>query len=364
MLARGWFRIILLYDIAESIDLEKLKGLLGPRAEAVRSVFPRGTPQYVRFERAPIVEPGEPIDLGGAHRLACSIKYYGFAAVVVEMEEPFECQWSEMPAAGARWMDAAILEPYAREMLKRHLERVAPAVSRPTRDWLQEGYFVVDLREVEGEGGERPTAAQLLKEHGEEIVKLVRGETVALAERAAEEVLQSSLSYYRSDLVVVGASAALVFDRSEDAAATIQVLEYARMQLLEFRYYDRLMTQVLADVYAALERKRNVLFSRWTLPREAQRVNTIRLDVMELTERIDTAIKFVSDAYYVRIYQLAASRMGVPSYRNLVEAKLRTVGELYDFMMDQFHEARSFILEFAIVALFTLDILLLLLKGQ
>jgi hypothetical protein len=54
-----------------------------------------------------------------------------------------------------------------------------------------------------------------------------------------------------------------------------------------------------------------VLLSRRTLPREAQRFNTIRLDVMDLTERIDNAIKFVSDIYYARVYRLAATRMGV-----------------------------------------------------
>lgn len=360
MVARGSFRTIFLYDVAESIDLDRLQGLLGPRAEAVKTGFPRRTPEYVRFERAPIVEPGEPIELSSGERVTCSIKYYAFAAVVVEMETPFECEWNELPTRSSRWSDAAVLEPKAREMVRRHLNEVAGAVNRPTGEWLSEAYFAVDLREVEAGEGERPTAAQLLASHRNEIAQLVRGETAELAPSAAEEVLQGSLSYYPSDLVVIGSSAALVFDRSEDAAATIQVLEYARMQLLEFRYYDALMTRVLSDVYAALERKRNVLFRRWGLSGEAKRVNRIRLDVMELTERIDNAIKFVSDAYYVRVYQLGATRMGVPAYRNLVDGKLRTAGELYDSMMDQFNEARSFVLEVAIVILFVLDIVLLL----
>jgi uncharacterized Rmd1/YagE family protein len=81
---------------------------------------------------------------------------------------------------------------------------------------------------------------------------------------------------------------------------------------------------------------------------------------MDLTERIDNAIKFVSDIYYARLYRLAATRMGVPDYRSLVDEKLRTVGELYDVMVDQFNEARSFIVEFAIAILALLDVILLL----
>ncbi|HEV2385709.1 MAG TPA: hypothetical protein VGS20_00500, partial [Candidatus Acidoferrales bacterium] len=91
----------------------------------------------------------------------------------------------------------------------------------------------------------------------------------------------------------------------------------------------------------------------------AKRLNTIRLDVMDLTERIDNAIKFVSDIYYARVYQMAAARMGVPEYHNLVEKKLGTVGELYDFMMDQFTEARSFVLEVLVAILALLDVILL-----
>jgi hypothetical protein len=117
---------------------------------------------------------------------------------------------------------------------------------------------------------------------------------------------------------------------------------------------------LLSDVYDALERRRNVLFSRWSVPRDARRFNTIRLDVMELTERVDNAIKFVSDVYYARLYRLASTRMGVPDYRNLVDEKLRTVGELYDVMIDQFNEARSFAIEVAVAILVLLDVILLL----
>jgi hypothetical protein len=232
-------------------------------------------------------------------------------------------------------------------------------VVRPHKVWLQESYLVVTLQEVRQDGAGRLTATDLTSTHGKDIAQLVAGEVVPLAPKMTEEVLQATLSYSASDLVAIGPAAALVYDQSEDALATTQVLEYARMQLLEFRYYDGLMTGLLSDVYDALDRKRNVLFSRWSLPRESQRFNTIRLDVMELTERIDNAIKFVSDTYFATLYRVAATRMGVPGYRRLVDEKLKTVGELYNFMMDQFNEARSFLVEVGIAILAVLDVILL-----
>jgi len=366
VLLRGCFRLLFLYDVAEAIDLRRLRELLGPRGGPVKGVFPRRTPEYVRFEEAPIIEHIEPLNLGGGQRVACSLKYYSFAAVVVQLEVPFEGEWSNVLAQASRWIDATEIDSHAREIARRHLEQVAPAVIHPTPEWLSESYFITNFAQAIKLGGEAAKADELLADHSSEIVQLVRGEFTPLAPKTAAEILEASVSYYPTDLVVIGSTAAVIYDRAEDASASFQVLEYAKMQLLEFRYYDGLMTRLLSDVYDTLETKRNLLLQRWSLPREAERFNTIRLDVMELTERIDNAIKFVSDVYYARLYRIAAARLGVNDYRNLVDEKLRTMAELYDFMVNEFNESRSFVLELAITVMALLDVVLfaiLLAKG-
>ena len=359
MQIRGLFRLLFLYDVAESIDLEKLRGLPGSRGGSAGQAFPRRTPGYVRFEHPPIIEPAEMVMVCPGVNAACPVKYYAFGAIVIQVELPFECDWKSLIEQGARWMEASDVEPIVRALARRRLDQIRPAIYRPTEDWLQESYLVVEIHEARDPDGEQPAADDLLVSHGAEIVQLIRGETLSLAPKSVEEALQVSLSYYPSDLVVIGSHGAVVYDGAEDAAAVTQVLEYAKMQLLEFRYYDRFMTRVLADFYTVLDKKRNVLFSRWSQPRQAQRFNTIRLDVMDLTERIDNAIKFVSDIYYARVYRLAATRMGVQEYRNLVEQKLHTFGELYDSIVDQYHDTRSFVIEVLVAILAVLDVIFL-----
>ncbi len=359
MQLRGVFRLLFLYDVAESIDLGKLRTLLGKRGGSAEQAFPRRTPGYVRFEHPPIVEPAEVVSVCPGVDASCPVKYNSFGAIVIQAEMPFETDWESLVEQGARWMDAPDVEPRIRDLARRRLEQIGSAVNRPTEDWLQESYLVIEIHEIRDAQGKQPSAEEIVASHGGELVRLIRGETLAFAPKSIEEALQVSLSYYPSDLVVIGSHGAVVYDGAEDAAAVTQVLEYAKMQLLEFRYYDRFMTRVLSEFYNALERKRNVLISRWTLPREAQRFNTIRLDVMDLTERIDNAIKFVSDIYYARVYRLAATRMGVQDYRNLVDQKLHTFGELYDFMVDQFNETRSFVLEVLVAILAVLDVIFL-----
>jgi hypothetical protein len=253
---------------------------------------------------------------------------------------------------------ATELENRATELLRAALVRITPALIKPYETWLSEDYHIIHLYEIIEANGRALPSSELLSVHAQKIAQLVRGESLFLSDAERQEVLQSSISYSQTDLLVVGWTGALVYGSLEGVAATIQLLEYANTQLLEFRYYDGLLTTVLGSVYRFLEHKGGLL-TAWRLSREAARVNTIRLDVMELTERVDNAIKFLSDMFYARLYGLIAAKVGVPDYRRLVDQKLRTAGELYRFMVDQFNQSRSFVLEMTVVIILLIEIVFL-----
>lgn len=90
MRLRGLFRLLFLYDVAESIDLGKLRNLLGARGGTAEQGFPRRTPGYVRFEEAPIVEPAETITVCPGFSAACPVKYYSFGAIVIQVGELYD----------------------------------------------------------------------------------------------------------------------------------------------------------------------------------------------------------------------------------------------------------------------------------
>ena len=90
------------------------------------------------------------------------------------------------------------------------------------------------------------------------------------------------------------------------------------------------------------------LFSRWHLARDAEHLNHLRLDITELTERADNAIKS---------YRLAALQVGAGEYRSLVDQKLRIAGELYEFMVNEFREARGFVLELLVIVILIVEII-------
>jgi hypothetical protein len=255
-----------------------------------------------------------------------------------------------------RWIAAPEIEKCTSELIRTHLERARPALIQPYQSWLSEDYYVIHLREVLDADGNPMSASTILATRGGEIAQIVRGDSQRLAEPERNEALQSSLSYYPNDLLVVGWVAALVYDTPEGAMPALQLLEYANTQLLEFRHYDDLLTRVLGDVYKMLEHKGGLL-RRWKMAGQAERLNTMRLDVIELTERTDNAIKFLSDMFYARAYRVAAAKVGVTDYRNLVEQKLRIAGDLYDFMVNEFHQARAFVLEAMVVAILIIELI-------
>ena len=351
----GSFRALLLYDVAEEFDVDELRRLLGAEPPARSPGFKLSAPGYVRFERPPLLETCERIHLATGESANASLRYFDYGVVSLEIDLPFETDWPGLIALSNRWIEAGEVEQRGLKRVRDRLAGLASAMRKPYAEWIDEAYYVVDLSEVHEPGGARLTAQDLLAQYGREISLVIRGETQPLSESEQREVLASSLSYYPTDLLVVGWLAAIVYDTPEGAAPLIQLLEYANTQLLEYRRYDEILTALLKDAYAALER-RGGFFSRWRLARDAEQLNRLRLDITELTERADNAIKFLSDMFYARAYRLAAAKVGAGDYRSLVDQKLHIAGELYEFMVNEFREARGFFLELLVIVILIIEL--------
>jgi hypothetical protein len=351
----GSFHALLLYDVAEEFDVAELRKLLGAEPPARSPGFKLPAPGYVRFERPPLTETYEPIHLATGETASANLRYFDYGVVSLEIELPFATDWPGLIALSNRWIESGEVEQRSFKRVRDRVASLAAALRKPYAEWIDEVYYVIHLREVDGPDGARLTGQDLLAQYGREMSQVIRGETQPLSEAEQKEVLSSSVSYYPTDLMVVGWLAALVYDTPEGAAPLIQLLEYANFQLLEYRRYDEILTALLKDTYAALER-RGGFFSRWRLARDARQLNRLRLDVTELTERADNAIKFLSDMFYARAYRLAAAKVGAGDYRSLVDQKLRIAAELYEFMVSEFREARGFFLEVLVIVILIIEL--------
>lgn len=344
--------VFALYDVCEEIDLAELVRVLGLKP-GQRS-FKHSAPEYVRFQRAPVESQFTVDAIPGFPPMTGRIKYYDYGVVSLVFEASFQGSWEEMVDSASRWFASTDFEIYAESVAHRKLSGADAALIHPYTNWLSEDYFVFHVESMEGS----PNAADVLTKHGSDIARVVRGDRKELSSQEGDEVLRGSISYYPNDLVIVGWNAAFIYDTKAGAETAIQLIEYANSQLLEFRHYDELLSQELVAVDRSLQR-RGGLFSKWRLGREASRLQAVAVEITELVERADNAIKFLSDMFSARLYRLAADKIGVQDYKRLVNQKLHTAEALYEFLSRQFHEGRGFALELMVVVILIIELIFL-----
>jgi hypothetical protein len=349
----GSVLVLIQFDVSEELRLDQLQQAVDARTVQQPNIK-HSVPAYVRYQRPPVVGPLDPLILSGGERLEGEIKYYDYGVVSVIYQLAFSGDWESLVQLASRWVwdvdFAARVEPIVRQ----RLERNPAALIKPYTRWLSEDYFIFHVR---NEAAPQP-AADLEREHGLQIAQIVRGDRMQLSPGECAEVLQSRISYYSTDLAVIGWNAAFLYDSAAGAETAIQLLEYANSQLLEFRHYDELLTGILSNVYQSLESNRGFP-ARWRMARRATRLHTVLLDIAELTERADNSIKFLSDMFAARLYRLASTKVGVPDYKDLVAQKLKTAEDLYHDMIEQFNQARGFFLEIVVILILLVELVYL-----
>jgi hypothetical protein len=343
---------MLLYDVCEEIRLDELRDLLA--AQRQRPAFKHPAAQQVRVEHPPVLEPLAPITLDNGESVEAQVKYYDYGVVSIIFQRPFSGDWPKLVELSSSWISGSELERHAAQIVREKLKRAMPALIKPYQDWLSEDYYIFLLTSIEGS----PTAGDLIARHGGEISRTVRGELGWLSSGEQAEVLQSSISYYPNDVAIIGWNASVVYDTPAGAETAIQILEYANSQLLEFRHYDDYLTGELAAAYRLLDRGTGLL-ARWRLAHAASKLHAVTLEVTELAERVDNAIKFLSDMFSARLYRIAAVKVGVPDYKDLVNQKLGTARDLYAFMVEQFQHSRAFVLEVMVVIILVIELVFL-----
>jgi hypothetical protein len=356
-LLTGVVLVLVQFDVCEEIRLDRLREIVGARTIA-QPQPKHPSPEHVRYERPPVVEAVDELVLESGERLSGEVKYYDYGVLSVVFELPFAGDWDRLVGLASRWVWDVDFSAHARRIARAKVERCSAAMQKVYQEWLSEDYLIFHVREMTGS----PTAKALVAEYGGKITQVVRGDTMPLAEGEIAEVLQSRISYYATDLAVIGWNAAFLYDTTAGAETAIQLLEYANSQLLEFRHYDELLTRELERVYVRLEEGTGT-WARWRLAREATHLQALLLEVNELTEHADNAIKFLSDMFSARLYKLAAAKVGVPDYKDLVTQKVKTAEELYRFMVDQFNQSRAFFLELTVVIILVIE-LVYLFKGR
>jgi hypothetical protein len=350
----GHVTAFFLFDVSDAIDLQRLGSQIDASVAARLATKP-ATPTYLQYQQPPLTLDGAVIGAGEVNGCRVRFKAFDYGVISVALTQALPDTWDQLMTVGPQWQDNPRLSEEAERLCGNLVTRIGVAVSGRHEPALTEDYVVFTI--LADQAG---PADQLLNAHGMEIARLLRGERESLSFQERDEVLRHRISYYPTDAVIPTWSSALVYDTESGAPGVLEILEFVNSQLLEFRYYDQLLDAELTRTYAALQMDswRPTLLSR-RYSRAARHIHSLFIDVNELTDRAENALKIAGDVYAARVFGLAAARLGLDQWKANVRDKLKTVDDIYRFAVEQAAIARGEFLELTVVILILLEIVLL-----
>jgi hypothetical protein len=349
----GSITALYLFDVAQSIDVVGVKARLGGQASVARLDDKTPGPPRVQYLEPPVVVDGQAFGCAELDGFRVRAKFYDYGVISLMLARPFSGSWPDLVSLGQTLIESEQLEQHAAKACQQIVSRIAPALSGQRASFLDEDYLVFSVHEL----AEPVPAETLLTTHGPQIAQLLRGERQALSGQEREEVLRHRLSYLTDDLVIPAWNAAFVYDSEAASRSAIEIFEFANSQLLEFRYHDDQLDSELTRIYSQLQRPRWLdRFAGRRYTRAATQLHSLFIEVNELTDRMENAVKFVGDIYLARLFGSVAARLGLDRWKRNVDEKLKTLDDIYRFAVEETGMSQGNILELVIVLILIIEL--------
>jgi hypothetical protein len=293
----------------------------------------------------------------GTVQASGEVTIFDFAAVSVALRVPFRLCASDLSRLADDLAAPESLVRLARQAIEPLYHQLLPAIDDPAWSPFSEEYFVFQLPLEKP----LPSVSALLGEHAGWLASLVRLETEALSPEEVAEALRLRISYTANDLFVADWPAAVLID--SDCDETLQVIELANVQLLEYRNIDTRLDGNLATAYKLIHGLRRSWLPLWqTQARPLRVLGDLRVEATDLFERTGNVLKLVGDQYLARVYRVLVSRFHLQEWENSIRGKLEVLEDIYQTLADQAGTYRAELLEVLVVILIVLEIILALFR--
>jgi hypothetical protein len=353
----GTLHLYVAFDWGDEVDLERARQLVP--AEVHELPRRRRTPPSIAYRPPPLrfrlapVALGLPVGDGAPAEAEATV--FDFAAVSVAFRVPLR-----LPLADLLRLAGALAEPEpihaaARAAIAPLHARLLPAVRDPAwRDDLSEEYFVFRLPP----GDPLPEVYPPV-ERGAWLAGLLRLEPGPLSDEEVTEALRLHLRYSPDDLFVPDWAAAVLIDAEPGCNETLQVIELANVQLLEYRNIDGRLDANMMGAYRLVHEARQGRLRFWrSYDQPLRALGELKVEANDLFERTGNVLKLVGDQYLARVYGLLAARLHLREWESSIQRKLDVAEGIYGVVSDQANAHRTEFLELVVIFLIVLEIVL------
>ncbi len=351
----GLLHIHVAFDWGDEVNLARVRQL----RETSGHPLPRRrrTPTSFEYRPLPVRFVLEPVSLElpevGPGLSPMEATIFDFAGVSVALHRPFALDAAALTRLAGYLADPEVVVRTVRQAVEPLYEQLRPAIQDAQFSPLSEEYFVFQLPP----DVPQPPAA-LMHDHAGWLAGLVRLEAGPLSAEEIAEALRRHLSYSPDDLAVADWAAAVLLD--QDCDETLQAIEFANLQLLEYRHIDNRLDDNLAtasELMRPAPRRRRHPFGH-PHGHALTVLGELKVEATGLFERTSNVLKLIGDPYLARVYRMLAQRFHLQQWEASIHRKLEVLEGIYQVLSDQAATLRGEAMEMIVIVLITLEIVL------
>ena len=159
---------------------------------------------------------------------------------------------------------------------------------------------------------------------------MLRFELESLSEDQHNEILDSAIGYFRGDLIIVDIDATFAYD--DEFEEIKDFFEFANIQQLELRYFDRFLDEQLNRIYEEgvqkLSIKSYLPFIGILASDPVGDLGKLKADISVITERLESSIKIAGEPYFSELYELLVKKLDLKNWRSAIDRKLAIIHDV------------------------------------
>lgn len=331
------------FDVGEDINLEKVR-----QSDAI-TLRPLTLPKYFKNYHIPLeIELPESQE----NSRCLGVKIHNFGAISLTYKIPFTDSLDNVRKNLDKIDDQ--FEAQSLHDASLVFERIKHLISKAKFYQMLASYVVI---QVDPEPEKIDTV--FLKENfGSIIASALRFETESLSEHQKNEILASAIGYFRGDLIVVDTEASFVYD--EEWQDILDLFEFANIQQLELRYFDKVLDSHLNMIYE--DKDRAIPFTSY-LPfisiknkGPVDELGKLKVDISVITERLEGSIKLAGEPYYSELYEILVDKLDLKGWQEAVNKKLSIILDIRSVLQGKINSIKEDILNVLIIILIFIEL--------
>jgi len=332
------------FDIGDDVNFDRIE-----HTRAI-TTLPKSWPKYFKNYHIPLtVELPHPHS--DSHCISCNV--HSFGAISLTYRIPFTDTLKNVRRdfnhIANNYLEQSVIDA------KSIYRRIHRFVTKPYFFQTRSSYIVMQID---------PQAdldiSELQRQYSGTIASTLRFETETLSEYQKNEILESAVGYFRGDLIIIDTDAAFLYD--DEYEELIGLFEFANIQQLELRYFDRLLDQKLNQIYEGEVRRSPFTaylpFLSLVMNDPIGQLGKLKADISVIIERLESSVKLAGEPYFSEVYELLVNKLDIKNWRDSIDRKLRIVEDVQRVYQNKVDSIREDMLSVLIIILIFIELVI------